>query len=94
MLIRLLGVAKVITNYILNLLLDVKMTGFSLLPTLSTPLWAYENFPKILQKIAGFNYYLPILELIGLVVSVLTMTLAWKIGKIIIGIGGFIDLNK
>lgn len=83
-----------ITNYILNLLLDVKMAGFSLLPTLSTPIWAYENLPKIIHTIMGFNYYLPVFELIGLVVSVLTIHLTWKIGKIIIGMGGFIDLNK
>lgn len=63
----------------MNFLLDIKLAGFSLLPTLSTPLWAYENFPKILQKIAGFNYYLPVVELVGLVLSVLTMTLSWKI---------------
>lgn len=83
-----------ITNYILNLLLDVKMAGFSLLPTLSTPLWAYENLPNILRKIMGFNHYVPVLELVGLVLSVLSITLTWKIGKIVIGLGGFIDLNK
>lgn len=83
-----------IANYFMNLLLDIKMAGFSFLPTLSTPVWAYENFPNILRTIMGFNYYLPVFELIGLVASVLTFTLAWKIGKIIIGIGGFIDLNK
>lgn len=83
-----------ITNYLLNFLLDIKMAGFSLLPTLSTPIWAYENLPKILQKIMGFNYYLPVVELVGLVLSVLAIHLSWKIGKIIIGMGGFIDLNK
>ena len=83
-----------ITNYIMNLLLDIKMGMFSLLPTLSTPIWAVENLPKILTTIMGFNYYLPVFELIGLVGSVLTLTLSWKIGKIIIGMGGFIDLNK
>lgn len=83
-----------ITNYLMNLFLDIKMGMFSLLPTLSTPAWAYEHLPDILTTIMGFNYYLPVFELIGLVLSVLAFTFAWKIGKIIIGIGGFIDMNK
>ena len=55
-----------ITNYIMNLLLDIKMGMFSLLPTLSTPIWAVENFPNILRTIMGFNYYIPVFELIRL----------------------------
>lgn len=70
-----------ITDFILNLLLDMKMVFFSLLPTLSTPIWAYEHLDDILRTIMGFNYYLPVFELIGLVLSVLVIHLSWKIRK-------------
>lgn len=67
--------------------------AISLLPTLSTPVWAYSHIPDILTTILGFNNYLPIVEVIGLVLSIISITLSWKIGKIILGLFN-IDLNK
>ena len=71
-----------------------KLGLFSALPAITTPVWAYDHLPVIFRTIMGFNYYLPILEVCGLVLSVLAIHFSWKIGKIIIGLGGIIDLNK
>ncbi len=72
----------------------LKLGLFSVLPSLSTPAWATQHLPTIFKTIMGFNYYIPIVEVCGLVLSVLVIHFSWKVGKIIIGLGGFIDLNK
>lgn len=72
---------------------SIRDAAISLLPTLTTPVWAYSHIPDILTTILGFNNYLPLLEVIGLVLSVITITFSWKIGKIILGYFN-IDLNK
>lgn len=71
-----------------------KLGLFSVLPAITTPVWAYEHLPTIFRTIMGFNYYLPIVEVCGLVLSVLAIHFSWKLGKTIIGLGGIIDLNK
>lgn len=73
---------------------NLKLGLFSLLPAITTPAWAYEHLPDIFSTIMGFNYYIPIVEVCGLVLSVITIHFSWKVGKILIGLGGFIDLNK
>lgn len=76
------------------------LTGFdtilnfviSLIPTFQTPIWFSENIGSIIEQIIGFNYYLPVVETVGVVLFLVGFTLNYKILKIVLERAG-VNLN-
>ena len=82
-----------IVYWLLELFSSLKFAFFAAIPTIETPAWIATRLPEILRKIAGFNYYLPVLDCFLVVIGCLGITLAWKVAKVMLGIVQ-IDLNK
>ncbi len=64
----------------------------SIIPTFQTPIWFAENIGSIIEQIVGFNYYLPIVETLGVVLFLVGFTLNYKILKIVLERAG-VNLN-
>ena len=65
----------------------------SALPTFETPAWVATQLPGGLYRIASFNWYLPVYETVSVVMILLSFTLTWKVGKILLNFF-HIDLNS
>lgn len=73
-------------------LIALESAFFSLVPSIDTPLWLAKNLPEILSRVSSFNYYLPVVESVEVVIFVIGFVLVWKIAKIILKLV-FIDLD-
>lgn len=71
---------------ILRALQFLEMNLFTFIPTVDTPLWLAETVPEILIKVASFNYYLPISEVVNVVLFIIGFVLLYKIGNIIVNV--------
>lgn len=80
-----------ITVWFWNLTDSLKFALFSAVPTIETPAWIVQNFPNILKKIVAFNYYLPVIDTMMVVTALITITLVWKIAKVLLSV--FVDLG-
>lgn len=67
--------------------------ALSLIPTFETPSWFVTQLPDVLTRVASFNYYLPVFESVGIVIGLISFTLAYKILKITLNFVN-IDLNS
>lgn len=64
----------------------LKFAFFSAIPTFETPLWLAQNFPEIMKKIVAFNYYLPILDTLTVILVLISITLLWKVAKVLLSV--------
>ena len=65
----------------------------SIIPTLETPVFVTAYLPDLMFRIASFNWYLPVYETVSVVMFLLSFTLTWKVGKILLNFF-HIDLNS
>jgi len=56
----------------------------SIIPTFETPVWFATQLPDVLFRIASFNWYLPVYETVNIVLSLIGITLAWKVVKVVV----------
>lgn len=64
----------------------------ALIPTFQTPIWFAENIGSIIEQIVGFNYYLPVVETVGVVLFLVGFTFNYKVLKIVLEKAG-VNLN-
>ena len=65
----------------------------SIIPSFETPVWFATQLPDVLFRIASFNWYLPVYETVGVVLTLLVFTFAYKLLKIALNFVN-IDLNS
>lgn len=64
----------------------------NLIPVFETPDFIANNFTAIMQKIWGFNLYLPIAEVFIVILFLIGFTFQYKVLKVVLNKAG-IDLN-
>lgn len=57
---------------------------FGLVPVIETPVWLVSNLPQIFSMIFGFNQYLPIFEVFGVVAFLISFSLSTKISFLLL----------
>lgn len=67
--------------------------ALSLIPVFETPAWFVTQLPDVLTRVASFNYYLPVFESVGIVIGLISFTLAYKVLKIALNFIN-VDLNS
>ena len=78
---------------ILLLIYELLVFLLGLIPTFDGVFSAFSFLPTLLERIITFNYYLPIVEALGVVVGCIFITLNYKAIKVVLGFFN-IDLNK
>ncbi|MBR2289343.1 MAG: hypothetical protein IJ867_01655 [Clostridia bacterium] len=82
-----------ILYWLINFLITLITFAFGLIPVIETPTWLATNLPQIFTMIFAFNQYLPIYEAFMAVVWLISITMTYKISKIILNRAG-IDITK